>query len=75
MNNTKTFSAKELEEFVHDHIQQKIDHNELHLTGIDFNPSNEVIEREFEIYQNALLEGIMNGILMCDCKIEGVVTE
>lgn len=75
MNNTKTFNAKELEEFVHDHIQQKIDHDELHLTGIDFNCSPEVFEREFEIYQNALFEGIMNGILMCGCKIEGVETD
>ena len=28
------FKMKELEQFVHDHIQQKIDNNELYLTGI-----------------------------------------
>ena len=61
---------KELEQFVHDHIQQKIDNNELHLTG-DAN----TFKREFEIYQNALLEGIVNGIIMCDCEVEGIETD
>ena len=70
----KVFKMDELEKFVHDHIQQKIDHNELHLTGIDYSNA-ENFERELDIYQNALLEGIVNGIVMCDGKVEGIETD
>ncbi len=67
----KVFKPEELEEFVKVHIQQKIDANELHLTGIDFtNKKN--FERELGIYQNTLLEGIINGIVMCGGKVEGI---
>lgn len=70
----KVFKPEELEEFVKVHIQQKIDANELHLTGIDFtNKKN--FERELEIYQNTLLEGIINGIVMCGGKVEGIETD
>ena len=70
----KIFKPEELEEFVKVHIQQKIDANELHLTGIDFtNKKN--FERELEIYQNTLLEGIINGIVMCGGKVEGIETD
>ena len=70
----KVFKVEELEKFVHDHIQQKIDRNELHLTGIDYSNA-ENFEREVEIYTNALLEGIVNGIVMCDGKVEGIETD
>ncbi len=70
----KTFKPEELEKFVHDHIQQKIDNNELHLTGIDMRNSKN-FRRELEIYQNALFEGIVNGIVMCGGKIEGIETD
>ena len=67
----KVFKPEELEEFVRVHIQQMMDANELHLTGIDFtNKKN--FERELEIYQNTLLEGIINGIVMCGGKVEGI---
>ena len=70
----KIFKLEELEKFVHNHIQQKIDAKELHLTGIDFrNMKN--FKREMEIYQNALLEGIVNGIIMCDGEVEGIETD
>ena len=70
----KVFKPEELEEFVKVHIQQKIDADELHLTGIDFtNKKN--FERELEIYQNTLLEGIINGIVMCGGKVEGIETD
>lgn len=70
----KIFKSEELEEFVRVHIQQKIDADELHLTGIDFtNKKN--FERELEIYQNTLLEGIINGIVMCGGKVEGIETD
>ena len=70
----KIFKPEELEEFVKVHIQQKIDATELHLTGIDFtNKKN--FERELEIYQNTLLEGIINGIVMCGGKVEGIETD
>ena len=65
------FKMKELEQFVHDHIQQKIDNNELYLTGISMTGDVNAFKREFEIYQNTLLEGIVNGIIMCDGEIEG----
>ena len=67
----KVFKPEELEEFVKVHIQQKIDANELHLTGIDFNKKKN-FERELGIYQNTLLEGIINGIVMCGGKVEGI---
>lgn len=66
------FKIKELEQFVHEHIQQKIDSNELYLTGISMTGDTHSFEREFEIYQNALLEGIINGIIMCDGEVEGI---
>ena len=68
---TKTFKFEELEKFVHDHIQQKIDNNELLLVGFDMmNEDN--FKREFEIYKTTLLEGLCNGIVMCGGSIEGV---
>lgn len=70
-NMDKVFKPEELQKFVHDHIQQKIDNHELHLTGIDFS-NEDNFERELEIYQNALFEGIVNGIDMCGGKIEGI---
>lgn len=70
----KVFKPEELEEFVKVHIQQMIDANELHLTGIDFTNKNN-FERELEIYQNTLLEGIINGIVMCGGKVEGIETD
>ena len=69
------FKMKELEQFVHDHIQQKIDNNELHLTGISMTGDVNTFKREFEIYQNALLEGIVNGIIMRDNEVEGIETD
>lgn len=65
---SQTFTGKEIEKFIHDHIQQKIDNDELHLTGI----GNDNFEREFMIYRNALFEGIVNGISMCNNKVEGI---
>ena len=75
MQKKKIYKMKELEQFVHDHIQQKIDNNELHLTGISMTDDAKTFEREFEIYQNALLEGIVNGIIMCDGEVEGIETD
>ena len=70
----KTFSVDEIKDFVHVHIQQKIDANELHLTGISYQDV-ETFEREFEVYENALFEGICNGIIMCNCEIKGIETK
>jgi len=67
----KIFSAKELKDFVHQHIQQKIDNNELHLVGFDMKNTKN-FKREFEIYMNTLFEGIVNGIVMCGGKVEGI---
>ena len=66
----KTFTIEEIKQFIRDHIQSKIDHNELGLIGFDIG-NKENFEREFEIYKNTLFEGIVNGIDMAD----GVIKE
>ena len=67
----KIFTPKDIESFVHDHIQSKIDHNELEVIGFDMtNATN--FEKQYEFYKRTLFEGICNGILMCGGKIEGV---
>lgn len=67
----KKFTIAEIEEFVHDHIQSKILNNELSLIGLDMDDP-ERSKAEFEIYKNALTEGIINGIIMCDQQVEGI---
>lgn len=67
----KEFTPQEIEQFVHDHIQSKINNNELALAGIDMSDKGR-FSHEFELYESALFEGICNGILMCDGKIEGI---
>lgn len=43
------FTIEEISDFVKDHIQSKIDHNELSMTGLDMeNPDN--FRRELDIY-------------------------
>ena len=49
------FNTQEIEQFVKDHIQSKIDHNELGLIGFDME-NTENFQREFTIYENALFE-------------------
>ena len=67
----KIFTTKDIESFVHEHIQSKIDHNELDQMGFDMkNVDN--FEKQFEFYTRVLFEGICNGILICGGKIEGV---
>ena len=64
-------SVEEIEKFINDHIQSKIDHNELYMVGFDMeNVDN--FKREFEIYKTTLLEGIINGIVMCGETVEGI---
>jgi hypothetical protein len=65
------FKTQEIEQFVKDHIQSKIDHNELGLIGFDME-NTENFQREFTIYENALFVGICNGILLCNGEIEGI---
>ena len=67
----KTFTIAEIENFVHDHLQSKILNNELGTTGLDMNDP-ERFKLEFEIYKNALTEGIINGIIMCNQQVEGI---
>ena len=67
----KVFKPEDIEKFVHEHIQQKIDNNELSLVGFDM-ANEENFKRELQIYETTLFEGICNGILMCDCEIEGI---
>lgn len=70
----KIFKPEEIDNFVHEHIQQKIDNNELSLIGFDLTDIN-VFQKELEIYKLALFEGIVNGIVMGGGKIEGIETE
>ena len=70
MNNK--FKPEDIDLFVKDHIQSKIVHNELGVDWFNMNDS-ELFKKEFEIYQNALFEGICNGIFMCGGNIEGIV--
>ena len=67
----RIFETEELEKFVKDHIQQKIDNSELHLMGFNMENADD-FKREFEIYRTALLEGIINGIFLCGCEINGI---
>ena len=69
MNNK--FKTEDIEKFVKDHIQSKIDHNELGMIGLDMNDFD-LFKKEFEIYRTALFEGICNGILLCNGEIEGI---
>ena len=68
---SKTFTIKEIESFIHDHIQSKIDHNDLEQIGFDMKNANN-FEKQYEFYTRAMFEGICNGILMCGGKIEGI---
>ena len=67
----KLFTAEDIESFIHDHIQSKIDHKEPEHIGLDME-NGDNFEKQFEFYTKALFEGICNGILMCGGKIEGV---
>lgn len=70
------FNPKDIEKFVKEHIQQKIDNNELHLTGIIMDgiimDDEDLFKHEFLLYETALFEGVCNGIIMCGGKIEGI---
>ena len=68
----KLFTAENIESFIHDHIQSKIDHNELEAIGFDME-NGDNFEKQFEFYTKALFEGICNGILMCGGKRKGIV--
>lgn len=67
----KEFTVEEINGFIHDHIQSKIDHSELEKTGFDMK-NVENFEKQLEFYTQALFEGICNGILMCGGKVEGI---
>jgi len=71
--NLKPVKPEEIDKFVHDHIQSKIDHGELEMSGFDME-NVEIFEKQLDIYQVALFEGICNGILWCGGTIEGVDT-
>ena len=67
----KLFKIEDIESFIHDHIQSKIDHNELEEIGFDMK-NGDNFEKQYEFYKRTLFEGICNGILMCGGKIEGI---
>lgn len=68
------FTPEEIENFVKDHIQSKIDRNELGMLGLDMKNSDN-FKKEFAMYETALTEGIINGIVMCGGKVEGIETQ
>ena len=67
----KIFTTEDIESFIHDHIQSKIDNNELEQIGFDMKNANN-FKKQYELYKRTLFEGICNGILMCGGKIEGI---
>jgi hypothetical protein len=70
----KVFKPEEIEEFVYIHVKQKAQNNELGLAGIDLEDF-ERFEKDMYIYQNALFEGIVNGIIMAGGKVKGIDIE
>lgn len=62
------FTVKEIEDFVHEHIQEEINMGTLMAKG--FSEKSENFEPEFNIYQHGLTEGIINGIVMMGGEIE-----
>ena len=70
----KIFSVQEIERFVDDHIQSKVEHNELEMAGISLGDAIR-FTHELTLYKTALFEGICNGIVMCGGKIEGIDTD
>ena len=70
----KLFTIKDIEGFIHDHIQSKIDNNELEDTGFDISNVDN-FEKQLEFYTQTMFEGIYNGIMMCGGKIEGLDDE
>ena len=67
----KIFTTEDIESFIHDHIQSKIDNNELEQIGFDMKNANN-FEKQYDFYKRTLFEGICNGIMMCGGKIEGI---
>ena len=61
------FTSQDIIEFVNEHIQSKIDHNELELAGIH-------TMEDLKLYENALFEGIINGIFMAGGSVQGIET-
>lgn len=64
----KVFKTEDIQQFVIDHVQSKIEHNELVMAGIDN-------QSDLDLYMNALLEGIINGIVMAGGSVEGIEVE
>lgn len=60
-----SFSPEFIQQFVNDHIQSKIKHNELRIAGI-YNI------KDLELYKNTLFEGIVNGIYLSGGTVEGI---
>ena len=71
MQEEKIFTIPELKDFVHEHIQQKFDNGEIELVGFDLTDKDN-FDREYSIYETTLLEGLVNGIIMCGGKVEGI---
>lgn len=64
----KVFKTEDIQRFVNDHVQSKIEHNELAMVGIDN-------QSDLDLYMNALFEGIINGIVMAGGSVEGIEVE
>ena len=64
----KVFKTEDIQRFVIDHVQSKIEHNELAMAGIDN-------QSDLDLYMNALFEGIINGIVMAGGSVEGIEVE
>lgn len=64
----KVFKTEAIQRFVNNHVQFKIEHNELAMVGINN-------QTDLDLYMNALFEGIINGIVMAGGSVEGIEVE
>lgn len=68
MEEKRTFTIPGLQKFVQVHVEQKAEHKELPNAGIKDRES-------LDLYMNAMLEGLINGIVMAGGKVEGIETD
>ena len=59
----------EIDNFVHEHIQQEIEVDGLTAKGFNMN-NTEIFETQLDMYMKGLAEGIVNGIYMMGGEVE-----
>ena len=67
-NIKKNYLMDELEEFINDYLKQK---SEVEIKYLKFLHSQGMDE----IYSQGMLDGLVNGIIMCGGKVDGIETD